>query len=208
MILFSRYLKHWVYHGNSKTWKRDFCNMTKLGDGVCDGANNLWGCEYDHGDCCLPNAFPAILHWTSYLSCHLHYDQRISCVDRHYDCRPSGSPNIFWQPYCLFDYSLVGDGVCDDDIETEKRCLWDMGDCCLATIDTSRCTECRCWWLNSTQPTSMEQSVFQDQQEPMDFYSYYWNRYCSRLKIVFTFHSPFGFLRCTVQPKLTYSIVL
>ena len=183
-MLFSRHNDQWIWKTASKGWKSRYCNATKYGDRVCDTGNNMFGCEYDHGDCCLPNSFPAALYRTDYLSCHLHYDFRMTsgmaCKNRHIDCRPMGSPNLFYQPYCLFDYALVGDGVCDDDIDLEKRCNWDMGDCCLPTIDTSRCTECRCWWLNSTQSTSMEQSVFQDQQEPMDFYSYYWNRYCSR----------------------------
>ena len=28
----------------------------KVGDGVCDAGNNNLGCEYDGGDCCLPQA--------------------------------------------------------------------------------------------------------------------------------------------------------
>ena len=30
----------------------------RVGNGICDSGNNNIGCEYDGGDCCLPQADP------------------------------------------------------------------------------------------------------------------------------------------------------
>ena len=37
----------------------------------------------------------------------------------------------------------IGDGYCDDDINTEI-CNFDGGDCCGYSIDTTYCFECQC----------------------------------------------------------------
>ena len=37
----------------------------------------------------------------------------------------------------------VGDGYCDDEINTEV-CNYDDGDCCGSSIDTTYCFECQC----------------------------------------------------------------
>ena len=42
---------------------------------------------------------------------------------------------------CL--YSKVGDGICHDEFNVYE-CMYDGGDCCLFTVDTSECTLCYC----------------------------------------------------------------
>ena len=76
---------------------------------------------------------------------------------------------------CVADVYMVGDGICDDWIDKDRHCLHDMGDCCQPVINTTRCTECRCQWYDKYQPTSLEEMLFQELQEPQDWYTFYAN---------------------------------
>ena len=44
--------------------------------------------------------------------------------------------------FCQY-YSLIGDGLCDDETNTEQ-CDYDGGDCCVDEVLTSYCTLCEC----------------------------------------------------------------
>ena len=49
---------------------------------------------------------------------------------------------IFLKTDCTIP-QWVGDGYCDDVINTEL-CNYDGGDCCGSSIDTTYCIECQC----------------------------------------------------------------
>ena len=34
--------------------KKAGCQPEKYNNRICDGENNYYQCEYDHGDCCIP----------------------------------------------------------------------------------------------------------------------------------------------------------
>ena len=76
---------------------------------------------------------------------------------------------------CQLDLFQVGDGICDDAIDKAKDCLHDMGDCCQPVINATRCSECHCTWYDKYQPTSLEEMLFQELQEPQDWYTFYAN---------------------------------
>ena len=48
----------------------------------------------------------------------------------------------------LIEGQILGDDICDDEFMNEA-CFYDFGDCCKPIIDGSRCTDCKCFFLNS-----------------------------------------------------------
>merc|ERR1712048_228191 len=101
------------------------------GDGNCDDENNNKGCAYDGGDCC-PKTVAGGQVKKKYCS-------KCACVDPD-----NQGPAV---PKCgLPDYK--GDGNCDD-VNNNKGCAYDGGDCCPETaqggkVKTKYCTKCSC----------------------------------------------------------------
>lgn len=104
-------------------------NSLYLGDGLCDDAFNNPGkscpfyvnqapfsdvlilyaeCEFDGGDCCLSS-----INRTYCLFCTCYANNNVES--------------------CKLSYAFVGNGVCEDIVNTEV-CDYDGGDCCLDEI--------------------------------------------------------------------------
>ena len=89
-----------------------------VGDGYCQDETNNGACNYDGGDCCLPNT---------------NSDQCTECICQHQETCAAG-----FIPY------LVGDGYCQDETNN-LDCNYDGGDCCGAcSVNPEHCTECVC----------------------------------------------------------------
>ena len=50
---------------------------------------------------------------------------------------------IFFKVPCAGQISSIGNGFCDD-INNNKECIYDGGDCCGNCINTDFCTNCTC----------------------------------------------------------------
>ena len=96
------------------------------GDGYCDDATNIPICEFDGGDCCLPNV-------------HTDYCVECQCLDPDHEASAITSTASI---ACLSEH-LIGDGYCDD-VTNNAICNYDGGDCCFAKTNTLFCTECQC----------------------------------------------------------------
>ena len=46
------------YDTNGRFSDSNIIIADRVGNGICDSGNNNIGCEYDGGDCCLPQADP------------------------------------------------------------------------------------------------------------------------------------------------------
>ena len=78
-------------------------NYTSIGNGICNDENNNPICQYDGGDCCLPN-----VNITACAECHCNN------IDGDFDPCPS--------------YGQIGDGQCND-INDNLICSHDGEDC-------------------------------------------------------------------------------
>ena len=78
-------------------------NYTSIGNGICNDENNNPICQYDGGDCCLPN-----VNITACTECHCNN------IDGDFDPCPS--------------YGQIGDGQCND-INDNLICSHDGEDC-------------------------------------------------------------------------------
>ena len=109
-----------------------------VGDGYCDDETNVLECNFDDGDCCGPNI--TTTHCTE-------------CQCLEVIVPPSGNIlfkyiilNLIPFNFLKIDCTIpqwIGDGYCDDVINTEL-CNYDGGDCCGSSIDTTYCIECQC----------------------------------------------------------------
>ena len=50
---------------------------------------------------------------------------------------------FFFKVPCAGQISSIGNGFCDD-INNNKECIYDGGDCCGNCINTDFCTNCTC----------------------------------------------------------------
>ena len=93
-------------------------NITWVGDGWCDGLNNVVACGFDGGDCCSStcNADGYVCGENS--SFH--------CVD------PEAVENSMEYSECQGDLDTSGDRRCDVD-NNNQECGFDGGDCCEAS---------------------------------------------------------------------------
>lgn len=95
---------------------------TWTGDGLCDDNTNIEACNFDEGDCCLPEIID-----DNCFDCFCYNDS-----SRH--------PSVVQNSTCHSpDYQ--GDGYCDD-ANNVLACDYDLGDCCGGNI--MYCTECLC----------------------------------------------------------------
>ena len=62
-----------------------------------------------------------------------------------FDLNPnSGMKHPTYDDYgCTELTALIGDGICDDNVNTNE-CFYDFGDCCDAASDKTFCTDCAC----------------------------------------------------------------
>ncbi len=105
--------------------------MPMIGDKLCHGFNNNEECNYDGMDCCLPIIDDSL------------------CSDVLCRCHLTGIRHPSYAAYgCHGDPSMLGDGVCDDDLNSAS-CAFDQGDCCNPQADFSFCSNCTC--LEDTQ---------------------------------------------------------
>merc|ERR1712224_65540 len=98
------------------------------GDGNCDDENNICGCEFDGGDCCLDTVKDGKFSYKFCTEC--------KCKD------PKGCKGT-----CKFP-NYKGDGNCDDE-NNNCGCGYDGGDCCKktvagGTVKTKYCKACKC----------------------------------------------------------------
>merc|ERR1712032_1262967 len=87
------------------------------GDGNCDDANNICGCDWDGGDCCGPKV-------------KTKYCKVCKCLDPGYKAPACGAP------------AYKGDGNYDDE-NNNKGCAYDGGDCC-GVVKKTYCKVCKC----------------------------------------------------------------
>ena len=120
------------------------------GDSQCHGFNNNEECEYDGMDCCRPIITDRFCLENT---CHCHIDglyhptfeggtteKKLLFFSQHY----------FSDSGCTANAAYVGDGICDENLNTQN-CSYDFGDCCLPDKDTRFCSNCQCFedfnWL-------------------------------------------------------------
>ena len=119
--------------------------MAWIGDGYCDDQNNVEGCQFDGGDCCIQ---PLVTDYCTECECH----SKFVIID-YCNCKIkiTSSINISFNlfsvgnPICIDAW--IGDGICDDQ-NNIVDCLFDGGDCCLDPLDplvTYYCTACECF---------------------------------------------------------------
>ena len=99
-------------------------SFAKIGDGICHDENNNLICSYDGGDCCEEDIDTS--NCTSCQKCLKFKEMNVSP----------------YEGFCPL-YAKIGDGICQDENNVDL-CLYDSGDCCLAEVNTTQCTECRC----------------------------------------------------------------
>merc|ERR1712224_499478 len=105
------------------------CEKPKYqGDKQCDDENNVESCDYDGGDCCGTKV------GTKFCT-------ECACLD------PSYVPPTTPAPTCGNE-AWKGDGNCDD-VNNNKGCEYDGGDCCEGTskggkVRTKFCAKCEC----------------------------------------------------------------
>ena len=75
--------------------------LHEIGDGICQDLTNTKECEYDQGDCCLPQI---VVGYCDNCSCHENPDK------------------------CPFE-NLLNNGICDAKIVSDSRCSNDKPDC-------------------------------------------------------------------------------
>ena len=92
------------------------CNVTLIGNGVCNDEANNPGCFYDGGDCCIN------INMDHCSECTCHYQE--NCI-------------------AGFTPSVVGVGFCDDETNNAD-CIYDGGDCCGSCVVTDHCSQCIC----------------------------------------------------------------
>jgi len=162
---------YYYYYGHGYTSDADCASPWYKADGECDDENNVAECEYDGGDCC---GFEIVTTWCTECLCldpdageatvtvtgWLEYGT--------YDAGMAGETTVL-QPnfasdledslaedldvdisiiYAIFlqrcgEISWRGDGSCDDE-NNNADCLYDGGDCCGDSVDTTWCSECAC----------------------------------------------------------------
>merc|ERR1711962_582983 len=138
------------------------------GDGICDDENNNEGCDFDGGDCCIPNVNKDFCTECKCLEegCkNLEYKGDGLCDDGNNNkgCDFDGGDcclTVVNKSFCTRCECLSpqrgrqgslgcenpehkGDGLCDDG-NNHAGCDFDGGDCCGFNVDTSFCTECAC----------------------------------------------------------------
>ena len=96
------------------------------GNGFCQAYANVEECRFDGGDCCECTCVD--------ISGDAWDDQDYACRDTTTEC---------FDPFltCPGDSNLIGDGVCDETINT-RLCGYDGGDCCPCTC--SDCSDVDC----------------------------------------------------------------
>merc|ERR1712156_951791 len=90
-------------------------------DNFCDDKNNNERCNWDGGACCEGRLFNP--NWDKFCT-------ECECLD---PCAV----------LCAGQISSIGNGFCDD-INNNKECTYDGGDCCGICINTDFCTNCTC----------------------------------------------------------------
>lgn len=118
-----------VMSGASASDLYPFCtgDVSTIGDGGCNTANNDPSCGYDGGDCCACTCVDGPVFVCSSLD--------FACDDPA--CLDAIIEN---SPDCTGDLSTVSDGQCDAKNNNEP-CNFDGGDCCMCTcIDGGTCS--------------------------------------------------------------------
>lgn len=113
-------------------------NVSKLGDGVCDGGDyQTESCYYDGGDCLnfiedYPNCdaeFPSLIGDGK---CHSEYDNE-ECGGDGGDCQ--NFKELHDLENCdVEDIDRIGDGICDGGDYLSEECAFDGGDCGNCTL--------------------------------------------------------------------------
>ncbi len=117
--------KHSVVFSNKLL---DQCNLQELvGNGICNDESNIKDCAYDGGDCCSEHG--------------------ILVLCKECTCTHTVEWPVPLEEQCKF-YTLVANGICNDEANTEV-CFFDGGDCCLLTVDDSACEDCLCVYDDS-----------------------------------------------------------
>ena len=131
----------------------DCANLTMIGDGYCNDETNNPECGYDGGDCCgsciikdyCTNCTCIGSVTNAQVSCGGHF------ADFCADC-PQGHGEIWCNGDCRWvneqciiipKNSLIGDGVCNDEMNTAE-CSYDGGDCCGLNVNRKFCRTCKC----------------------------------------------------------------
>lgn len=105
-----------AYCGDDPYANCDVFDFDRVGDGYCDRdlEYNNGECGFDGGDCCESTC----VGWL--------------CGSNGYDCRDPADPNHATNQNCIGDPLYLGDGACDD-ILNSAECNYDGGDCCEST---------------------------------------------------------------------------
>ena len=116
LILFSSII--WLISNATACW-----SWTNINNGYCNGITNTEICDFDGGDCCLPEV-------------NLSDCESAECV-----CHEDGL--IHYEPiYC--EVMVLGDDICDDTHNTPD-CNFDGGDCCSPSSIMTYCNLCQCF---------------------------------------------------------------
>ena len=146
-------------------------NPYYYGDGYCWDENNNEACFFDGGDCCLSNLLTAFCTECQCLEgsggnitfpCSLFVgDNYCDDINNHVDCNFDGgdccgsniNTNYCSECLCLEEggggsgescnQGWISDGYCDD-INNNRDCTYDGGDCCGPNVNTDWCTVCQC----------------------------------------------------------------
>ena len=117
------------------------------GDGFCDDGNNNEECKWDGGDCCGYDV-------------NTNYCTDCKCLDPTFDDTLPTMPTTKapLTPSGCFYPTFAGDGYCND-VNNEKECEWDGGDCCGENVNTFLCFYCYCLDPTSNMTTSQNIST-------------------------------------------------
>ncbi len=116
------------------------CISSLIGNGECNGKNNIEECNYDGGDCCTGQDEACDTCSGQWCSCHAGGGVDV-CISTYIFMRQLRL-NLFkyWLPEtdaCIGEW--IGDDVCDS-VNNIIGCWYDGGDCCLLGVP------CYCDW--------------------------------------------------------------
>jgi hypothetical protein len=127
---------YWYNYPNCNAKDPNNYDLSRIGDGNCDGDYNTAECGFDGGDCDFFNKYPDcnVPYWWNIGdgTCHGGYYNTSECGFDGGDCGNFKYPNcnvdnLFW----------IGDGNCDGGDYNTTECDFDGGDCEGIFADTS-----------------------------------------------------------------------
>ena len=99
------------------------CFFSWIGNSYCEDGNNDKECYWDGGDCCGDNVKTVNSYGlTTCTTCE--------CIE----------PNSDFEQ-C--NYKQINNGICND-VNNNKDCFWDGGDCCGDNVVMAECSSCEC----------------------------------------------------------------